>query len=120
MSITLLDWRRRNAAIYAQVRAETEPAAAHAFWVEQRQRLFREHPDSADRDAQLSYAPYDVRWRFVADVDTDAEPMRLEILTATAVGVPFERFGRVTLPGIGSRDVGCLAPYAGGARLPSR
>src|SRR4051812_4575462 len=111
MSITLLDWRRRNAAIYAHVRAETEPAAAHALWVEQRQRLFREHPDSADLDAQLSYAPYDVRWRFVADVDTDVEPMRLEIPTATDGVVPFERFGRVTLPGIGALDVWWLASY---------
>src|SRR3954465_5327433 len=93
MSITLLDWRRRNAAIYSQVRAETEPAAAHGLWVEHRQRLFREHPDSADRDADLSYAPYDVRWRFVADVDADVEPMRLEIPTATGGVVPFERFG---------------------------
>ena len=77
MSLTLLDWRRRVAAIYAQVRAAPDPATAHALWVEQRQRLFRDHPDSADRDAELLYAPYDARWRSVADVDTDVEPMRL-------------------------------------------
>jgi uncharacterized protein len=120
MSLTLLDWRRRVAAIYAQVRAEPDPASAHASWVEQRQLLFREHPDSADRDAELGHAPYDDRWRFVADVDTDVEPMRLEIPTATDGVVPFERFGRLSLPGVGALDVWWLATYGGGLWLPVR
>jgi uncharacterized protein (DUF1684 family) len=120
MSLSLLDWRRRVAAIYANVRAEPDPAAAHALWVEQRQRLFHEHPDSADRTAELSYAPYDVRWRFVADVDTDVEPTRLEIPTATDGVVPFDRFGRVVLPGVGALDVWWLASYGGGVWLPLR
>ena len=120
MSLSLLDWRRRVAAIYAKVRAEPDPAAAHALWVEQRQRLFHEHPDSANRTAELTYAPYDVRWRFVADVDTDVEPMRLEIPTATDGVVPFERFGRVVLPSVGTLDVWWLASYGGGVWLPLR
>jgi len=120
MSLTLLDWRRRVAAIYAQVRAEPDPAVAHAYWVEQRRQLFREHPDSADPDAELSYAPYDARWRFVVNLDTDVEPMRLEIPTATDGVVPFERFGRVVLPEVGALDVWWLASYGGGVWLPLR
>jgi uncharacterized protein len=120
VSITLLDWRRRVAAIYAQVRAEADPHAAHAFWTVERQRLFSEHPDSADRSAQLQHAPYDDRWRFVVDVDTDVEPMRLEIPTATDGVVPFERVGKVQLRDVGALDVWWLASYGGGVWLPVR
>jgi len=120
VSLTLLDWRRQVAAIYAQVRAEPDAGTAHAHWVEQRQQLFRKHPDSADRTAELSHAPYDARWRFIADVDTDVEPTRLEIPTATDGVVPLERFGRVTLPGVGALDVWWLASYGGGVWLPLR
>lgn len=118
MSLTLIDWRRRVAAIYAQVRAEPDPAAAHRLWVEERQWLFHEHPDSADRDATLRIAPYDAALRFVADVDTDVEAQRLEIPTATDGVVPFERFGKVHLGELGSLDVWWLASYGGGVWLP--
>ena len=120
MSVTLLDWRRRTAAIYAKVRAEPDPAAAHRIWIEERQQLFREHPDSADRNVTLRYAPYDAAMRFVAEVDTDVEPQRLEIPTATDGVVPFERFGRVHLGELGSLDVWWLASYGGGVWLPVR
>ena len=120
MSLSLLDWRRRVAAIYAQVRVEPDPESAHAFWVAERQRLFHEHPDSADPNVELRYATYDGRWRFVVDVDTDVEPLRLEIPTATDGVVPFERFGRVHLPGVGTLDVWWLASYGGGVWLPVR
>jgi uncharacterized protein len=120
VSLTLLDWRRQVAKIYAQVRAERDAEAAHRLWVEQRQRLFREHPDSADREATLRYAPYDAALRFVVDVDTDVEPQRIEIPTATDGVVPFERFGRVHLGELGSLDVWWLASYGGGVWLPMR
>ena len=32
MSLTLLDWRRRVAVLYAAVRAEPDPAAGHQLW----------------------------------------------------------------------------------------
>jgi uncharacterized protein len=120
VSLTLLDWRRQVAKIYAQVRAERDAEAAHRLWVEQRQRLFRGHPDSADREATLRYAPYDAALRFVVDVDTDVEPQRIEIPTATDGVVPFERFGRVHLGELGSLDVWWLASYGGGVWLPMR
>jgi len=40
-------WRREVHAIYSDVRADPDPAAAHATWVERRTALFRDHPASA-------------------------------------------------------------------------
>ncbi|HET7530564.1 MAG TPA: DUF1684 domain-containing protein, partial [Mycobacteriales bacterium] len=120
MSLTLLDWRRQVSAIYAAVRADPDPRAAHAGWVQARQRLFAEHPDSADRSVRLRHAPYDDRWRFVVAVDVDVEPARIEIATATDGVVPFERIGRVALPRVGLLDVWWLASYGGGLWLPVR
>ena len=68
----------------------------------------------------LRHAPYDARWRFVATVDTDVAPARLEIPTATDGVVPFERIGRVVLGEVGSLDVWWLASYGGGVWLPVR
>jgi uncharacterized protein (DUF1684 family) len=120
MSLPLLDWRRRVAAIYAQVRAEPDPSVAHSWWIEERRRLFREHPSSADSTAELRYAPYDAACRFVVEVDTHVEPLRIEVATATDGVVPFERFGRVRLGKLGTLDVWWLASYGGGVWLPVR
>jgi uncharacterized protein (DUF1684 family) len=119
VSLELLDWRRRVAAIYRDVRDATDPAAAHARWVAARAELFATHPQSADRDAQLSYAPYDERWRFEVPL-LPAPQRRIEILTATDGVVPFERIGKVELAGVGSLDVWWLASYGGGVWLPIR
>jgi uncharacterized protein (DUF1684 family) len=119
VSLKLLDWRRRVAALYAGVRAEADPAAAHARWVAARAELFATHPQSADRDAVLRYAPFDARWRFEVAV-LPAPAGRVEIATATDGVVPFERIGHVELAGVGSLDVWWLASYGGGVWLPIR
>lgn len=119
MTLELLDWRRRVAALYAEARAAADPATAHARWIEARAELFATHPQSADRNARLRYAPYDDRWRFASDV-LPAPPERIEIATATDGVVPFERIGRVELDGVGSLDVWWLASYGGGIWLPLR
>jgi uncharacterized protein len=119
VSLELLDWRRRVAALYREVREITDPAAAHAHWVRGRGELFATHPQSADRDAVLRYAPYDVRWRFEVELQ-EAPEQRIEIPTATDGVVPFERIGRVELEGVGSLDVWWLASYGGGVWLPIR
>ena len=31
-ALQLADWRRQNAALYARVRKQADPAAAHALW----------------------------------------------------------------------------------------
>ncbi len=42
----LADWRRRINDLYAEVRAMTDPAEAHAHWLKVRSGLFRRHPMS--------------------------------------------------------------------------
>ena len=119
MTLELLDWRRRVAALYREVRESADPAAAHAHWIESRAGLFATHPQSADRNATLRYAPYDDRWRFIVELIPAAEE-RIEIPTATDGVVPFDRIGRVELERIGSLDVWWLASYGGGVWLPIR
>ncbi len=127
MSATsLLDWRRQVAAIYADVRAEQDPEAAHQAWQAARNKLLATHPDSpipaGERTGFSSapVAPYDPRLRFTALVDTDVEPVRIEVGTGTDGVVPFERAGVVHLPGVGNLDVWWLASYGGGVFVPIR
>lgn len=126
MSLAVLDWRRRVAALYADVRATPAPAHAHAVWRQCRDDLFANHPASpllpADR-AQfrgLPYAPYDPTLRFDLTVDTAVASTRLEVPTATDGIVTFERIGQVHLPGLGPLDVWWLLGYGGGVFLPVR
>jgi uncharacterized protein len=124
MSLTLLDWRRQVRDLYAQVRSEPDPAAAHEFWRTTRDELFATHPDSpllpeARADfTGLSVAPYDPALRFEVTLDADVEPQRLEVPTATDGVVPFERIGVLRLPGLGHLDAWWLDSYGGGLFVP--
>ncbi len=121
---TLLDWRRRVAALYAAVRAEADPRAAHTNWQEERNKLLGTHPQSpvpAERRAAfhgVPVAPYDPLLRFTVPVDTDVAPARIEMRTGTDGGVPLERAGVVHLAGVGDLDVWWLASYGGGIFVP--
>jgi uncharacterized protein (DUF1684 family) len=120
VSLSLLDWRRQAAAIYAAVRATPEPAEAHGLWVERRTDLFRTHPDSPNQDAVLRHAAYDPSMRFAVPVSGDVGRERIEIPTGTDGVVPFERFGRVVLDEVGPLDLWWLKSYGGGLWLPVR
>lgn len=123
---SLLDWRRRVAAIYAEVRATPDPRAAHQAWQAARNALLATHPESpllpADRAAftGVPVAPYEPALRFYVEVDTAIEPARIEVSTGTDGVVPFERAGVVHLPAVGDLDVWWLASYGGGIFLPIR
>ncbi len=125
-AIALLDWRRKVAAIYADIRANPDPAAAHQAWQRARNHLLASHPESpvpaAERAAfaGVPVAPYDPGLRFSARVDTEVEPVRIEVSTGTDGIVPFERAGVVHLPGVGDLDVWWLASYGGGIFVPIR
>ncbi|WP_203433692.1 DUF1684 domain-containing protein [Jiangella asiatica] len=105
------------------MRAAADPAQAHAEWVAGRDELVRTHPASpvpAERRsafAGLRHAPYDSALRFVVAVDTEVEPHRLEVPTATDGVVPFELVGRLHLP-LGDLDVWWLDSYGGGVFVP--
>jgi uncharacterized protein (DUF1684 family) len=125
-ALSLLDWRRRVAAIYAGVRAESDPAAAHRRWQDARSDLLATHPQSPVPAASrpgftgVPVAPYDPAFRFRAALDTRAGPLRREVSTGTDGVVPFERVGVVHLPGVGDLDVWWLASYGGGIFVPVR
>lgn len=124
LSLTLLDWRRRTAALYAEIRSASDIPAAHQHWRETRDQMFRSHPDSPllpedrDRFAGLPVAPYDPRYRIEAQVDRDLAPARIEVATGTDGIVAFERLGRVHLGDLGDLDVWWLASYGGGLFVP--
>jgi uncharacterized protein len=125
-AISLLDWRRRVAAIYAEVRATPDAESAHKTWQAARNELLASHPDSPipvgerEKFSGVPVAPYDPGLRFTVQVDTDVEPTRIEMITGTDGVVPFERAGVVHLPGMGDLDVWWLASYSGGLFIPVR
>ena len=52
----LADWRRQIAGLYLDVRSRSaaDPEAAHDHWRRERERLFRDHPQSPVRpDARV-------------------------------------------------------------------
>ncbi|WP_029289262.1 DUF1684 domain-containing protein [Cellulomonas sp. HZM] len=119
-TLDLVDWRRRVAAIYADVRRAADPARAHAGWVAARESLMQTHPASPLRSpAPVRVRPYDPAFRFVVDLEP-AEPTTIQVPTGTDGTVPFSQVGVVTLPGLGSLAVWALRSYGGGLFLPVR
>jgi uncharacterized protein (DUF1684 family) len=122
-ALDVASWRREVHALYAAVRAEPDPATAHALWVDARSRLFLEHPASPRREGQrLRHAPYDPAYRFVVPVQDAGERGQepWEFRSATDGIVPFTGAGRVALDGLGTLDVWWLNSYGGGVFLPVR
>jgi uncharacterized protein (DUF1684 family) len=123
VSLSLLGWRRTVAALYADIRGDPDPHRAWQRWREARDELFATHPDSpipADERASftgLRYGEYDPALHFQLPVEP-AAPERVEVPTATDGVVPFERFGRVRLPALGTLDVWWLDSYGGGVFIP--
>ncbi len=125
MTLTLLGWRRRTAALYAAARAADDPELGWRAWRDGRDELFATHPDSPlSAEARrtfsgLPFAPYDAALRFEPVLEP-AEPERREVATASDGVVPFERIGRVRLGELGTIDVWWLDSYGGGVFVPLR
>jgi uncharacterized protein len=124
MSLTLLDWRRRVARLYAEVRSEPDAVAAHDHWRRTRDDLLRTHPDSPiPRAGRADYpgapvAAYDPRLRFDVTVDTEVSPKHMEVSTGSDGVARFDRIGCAHLPGGGDLDVWWLGSYGGGVFVP--
>ncbi len=122
--VTLLDWRRRVSDMYGEVRRrlERDPIEAHRFWREQRDDLFRNHPQSPLATAErarfrgLRYFDYDRQFAFAGKI----RPLlrkRYDIDTSDGSMMPFVRFAAVDLP-VGTLEVLWLDAYAGGLFVP--
>ncbi len=144
--LTLADWRRTIATLYADVRrlAVDDPAAALEHWRTVREDLFRQHPRSpvlaADRAAfRARHFDHDPGLRFEVAVEPielvaprpPAPAGSIDFGSDPAVGLPvsgggtmtFERFGSVTVPFVeGPRrlELFWMEGYAGGLFLPFR
>ena len=126
MSMTLLDWRRRVAAMYADVRAtaERDPATALATYRAARDELFRTHPDSplptADRASfpGISSWDHDPALRFEVEVEP-AERLPTSATSLSGRSFDLQRIGRVHLP-IGDLEVYWIEVYGGGIFIPFR
>jgi hypothetical protein len=123
-ALTVADWRRRVFALYGAVRAAGDPVEGHVLWRAGRDELLAAHPASPvpaeDRAAFIGaeIGVYQPRLRFEVAVDTDAEPVRWEVPTATDGVVPFTRIGVLHLPTVGDLDVWWLESYGGGVFVP--
>lgn len=138
--LQLADWRRRIAALYAQVRdrAATDPLAAWTHWWAVREALYREHPQSPvparERAGFRARAfPYDPALRFETTVlpqpggagptDVTAEGASLAIPTSGGGTMGFQRLGWVEVPfpaGPRRLVLSWLTDYAGGLFLSFR
>jgi uncharacterized protein (DUF1684 family) len=124
VTLSLLDWRRRVAALYAEVRRTDDVVEAHELWRVTRDQLLRTHPDSpipAGERATFTgapVAPYDPALRFEVELDTDVGARRLEVATGTDGLLPFERIGVLHLREVGDLDAWWLGSYGGGLFVP--
>lgn len=122
--LQVLDWRRQVADLYARVRAEPEPAAAHRLWATERSELMASHPASPllaehRAGARIEVGDYDAGLRFDTEV-MPADPQQLQVQTGTDGTVVLNRIGAVRLGGLGTLDVWWLGTYGGGVFVPLR
>jgi uncharacterized protein len=119
-ALEVASWRPGMHAIYAAVRAEADPATAHALWVQARTELFDTHPASPRRPGlRLRHAPYDAAYRFTATI-APAELDGWKFTSGTDGVVPFTGIGTVALGALGKVAVWWLDSYGGGVFLPLR
>ena len=122
--LSLLDWRRQVADLYAEVRriAAVDPRHAHALWCERRNDLYAHHEQSPVVDRStfggLWFFPYDPAWRVEAPVQR-APAQRLVVQSGTGEDFTLDRVGVIAVPG-GVLDVHWIDVYGGGVFLPVR
>ena len=127
-ALELLEWKRRIFALYAEVRAEEEPAAGWERWRAVRDELFRSStqsplpPETRSAYPGVPFFPYDPAYRVLAEVE-DAPAEARQVASSGDETIAFERMGRAhfTLEG---RDhvleLYWLAAYGGGLFVPFR
>jgi len=87
--LALWDWRRRMAALYAEVRAAKDPETGWRLWRAERDALCREHPQSPFEPEQrveftgLDYWDYDPAFRFAVGLSAVENAPSRQVETGT-------------------------------------
>jgi uncharacterized protein (DUF1684 family) len=132
--LDLADWRRRVAVLYADVRrlAEVDVASALSLWRSERERLYRDHPQSpvpiAERlTFRARHFEHDPSLRFELPLEPAPPPapgaLGLELPNSGADRLAFHRIGRVAIPfpaGERTLSIFWMEGYAGGLFVPFR
>jgi uncharacterized protein len=114
--------------LYARVREQADPAAAHERWRDGRDRMMRSHPQSPlpatdpMRARGVPYWPYEPALRWTVRVEPVSRPQRLTIDTGPGGVTRLEQVGWVRLGDPVGRRVALwwLDQYGGGLFLPLR
>ena len=122
----LWDWRRRIGALYAEVRAEADPAAAWTHWRMVRDRMFLEHSQSPldavarERSRSLPFFAYDPALRFCVElVPMQAPAVSLDAGHDGALSMqPFARTAGLASALGRELTLYWLTGYCGGVFLP--
>jgi len=120
--LDLLDWKRQVFELYARVRSQPEPAVAWALWRRERERLFREHPQSPlPVDERPSYTgphvfDYDAAWRLLALVEA-ADEQSFELPSSDGETMSFRRFAVAQAQHV-ELELYWLEGYGGGLFVP--
>jgi uncharacterized protein len=127
--LVLLDWRRRVADLYGEVRRRGPSETTWRWWRGARDELFATHaasplpPGTRRRSRGLPYFPYDQALRLGEVRVEPAEPWEGVIHHSAAGTTPVRRFGSVRFRLGGHRcqlSVYWLDGYGGGVFLPFR
>ena len=126
--VELLDWRRRIAELYADIRADADPAHAWRHWCDVRRRLFVEHPQSplpaSGRTVAAAprYFDYDPAYRVLATISASSDEA-VSVPSSTGDDTGVIRAGTAHV-GLGGHDIALelhwLTDYAGGLLLMCR
>jgi uncharacterized protein len=120
--LELLDWRRRVASLYAEVRGAEDPQEAWLHWREVRDQLLASHPQSPLPEVRrarfegLAYFDYDPAYRVTASIE-HAAAERIELPGSAGATFGATRFAKAAFR-IGAEDLDLgmywLEGYAGG------
>jgi uncharacterized protein len=128
-TLDLLDWRRRIADLYVEVRRRGTSETTWRWWRAERDELFATHPSSPISRARrasftgLPVYPYDPDLRLGPLEVHDAPPATFEIAHSASGITPVQRVGTLApeLGGITHRvSVYWLDVYGGGVFVPLR
>lgn len=127
-TVDLLDWKRQVFDLYREIRTAVDPKSAWTRWVQERDSLFKRHPQSplpvVNRSSfgGLEYFDYDPEARVLADL-TPVETQRYDIPTSTDETMRLARVGEASFELYGADlilELYWLTEYGGGLFVPFR